>query len=120
MKTSTLAGALIVAVLVSRALTAEKKDWWATEDVCRRCAVGTSSAQMCIDRVERTRRVTWRSGVIGAYALTALLFFANVIQEESLLSAMCISWIVITSCMNFRAYHVEDEGSLCVNAKLKE
>lgn len=61
--------------------------------------------------VERVRRVTWRMGLFGALLMMVLLHLMKV-EISSPFSVAVVGWIFITSCMNFRAYHVEDVGTL--------
>ena len=48
-------------------------------------------------------------GVLGS-ALTMLLLYCMGVTCSSLFSVGIVSWITITGCLNFRAYHVEDIG----------
>jgi hypothetical protein len=68
--------------------------------------------------VERVRRVTWRMGLIGA-ALMMLLLHLMKVEISSPFSVGVVGWIFITSCMNFRAYHVEDIGTLKLRKSIR-
>jgi hypothetical protein len=57
-------------------------------------------------------------GLIGASILVILLYLMNV-ETSSTFSVGVGGWIVITSCLNFRAYHVEDVGSLKMKKELQ-
>ena len=63
-----------------------------------------------LQATERVRRVTWRMGIIGAM-LTMFILYCMGVQTSSMVSVGVASWIAITACLNFRAYHVEDIGS---------
>jgi hypothetical protein len=69
-----------------------------------------SKPQDVLDATERIRRVTWRIGLLGA-ALLMLLLHAMDVKSSSPFSVGIAAWICITSCLNFRAYHVEDVGA---------
>jgi hypothetical protein len=71
----------------------------------------TTSPPEVLEAVERVRRVTWRIGLIGAALLMFLLYLMGV-TSSSPFSVGVAAWICITSCLNFRNYHVEDVGSL--------
>ena len=71
----------------------------------------TTSPQEVLEAVERVRIVTWRIGLIGAALLMFLLYLMGV-TSSSPFSVGVAAWICITSCLNFRCYHVEDVGSL--------
>lgn len=66
---------------------------------------------------ERVRRVTWRMGIIGS-ALTMFLLFCMGVTCSSFFSVGLVSWVTITGCLNFRAYHVEDIGMQNLKKKL--
>jgi len=78
-----------------------------------------SSMEEVFVATERVRRVTWRMGVIGSFLTMFLLFCMNV-TCSSLLSVGLVSWVTITGCLNFRAYHVEDIGMQHLKNKLKK
>jgi hypothetical protein len=63
-----------------------------------------------LEATERVRRVTWRIGLLGA-ALLMFLLYSMGVTSSSPFSVGIAAWICITSCLNFRAYHVEDMGS---------
>jgi hypothetical protein len=63
-----------------------------------------------LQATERIRRVTWRIGLLGAALVMGLLYLMKV-EISSPYSVGVVSWICITSCLNFRAYHVEDVGA---------
>ena len=83
------------------AIEREKKDF----DTLEHLQVDTRAQVM--QATERVRRVTWRMGIIGS-ALTMFLLFC--MNHSHIFSAGVVSWITITGCLNFRAYHVEDIG----------
>jgi hypothetical protein len=66
--------------------------------------------QEVLQATERVRRVTWRMGIIGAL-FTMFLLFCMGVKTSSMVSIGVASWIAITACLNFRAYHVEDIGA---------
>jgi hypothetical protein len=68
-----------------------------------------SSTEEVFVATERVRRVTWRMGVLGS-AVTMFLLFCMGVTCSSLFSVGLVSWVTITGCLNFRAYHVEDIG----------
>jgi hypothetical protein len=74
-------------------------------------ALKGKDAKGMIFEVERVRRITWRLGVLGASALSTLLLFMHVIPREKWVSCVVASWVLITSVLNFRAFHLEDEGT---------
>lgn len=71
-----------------------------------------------LDATERVRRVTWRIGLLGA-ALLMLLLYAMGVTSSSPFSVGVAAWICITSCLNFRAYHVEDIGAAMLKKRLR-
>jgi len=88
------------------ALEREKKDFDKLEHL-----EFTTRGQV-LEATERVRRVTWRMGIIGA-ALTMFLLYC--MNHPQVFSAGLVSWITITGCLNFRAYHVEDVGTRHLN-----
>ena len=50
-------------------------------------------------------------GIIGAM-FTMFILFCMGVQTSSMASIGVATWIAITACLNFRAYHVEDVGAL--------
>lgn len=80
---------------------------------------GKATVQDMMLQVERVRRVTWRMGIIGACVLASLVYSMNLVPLEHFISIAVPSWIIITSVLNFRAYHVEDEGMLVLKSKLQ-
>ena len=88
----------------------ESEDWMKIE-AARDDAIKTHNVKKMFKHVERVRRVTWRMGVLGASLLATLLYFMNVIPSTSWVSTSVASWIVVTTVLNFRAYHLEDEGT---------
>jgi hypothetical protein len=72
-----------------------------------------------VTQVERVRRVTWRMGILGALVLSATLVAMRVIDVDAFVSAAVPAWIVVTSVLNFRAYHLEDEATQVVRAKAR-
>lgn len=67
------------------------------------------SVDHVLKSTERVRRVTWRMGVLGS-AISMFLLFCMGVTCSSLFSVGLVSWVTITGCLNFRAYHVEDIG----------
>ena len=100
----------VAAYIIAIAARNEGNDWMKIE-ATREDAIKSQDLSMMMTQVERVRRVTWRMGVLGASILATLLFFMNVIPLTSWVSVAAASWIVVTSVLNFRAYHLEDEGS---------
>lgn len=80
---------------------------------------GKATVQEMMLQVERVRRVTWRMGIIGSFILASLVYSMNLIPLEHFVSIAVPSWIVITSVLNFRAYHVEDEGMMVMKSKMQ-
>lgn len=76
-----------------------------------------STVKEMVSQVERVRRVTWRMGILGSSILASLLYAMNLIPLSNWISVAVPSWIIITSVLNFRAYHVEDEGMLVLKVK---
>ena len=93
----------------------EKIDFEKVETVCRQ-----QTLPECMNVVERTRRVTWRFGVLGALCTSMMLLAMGVVNTSNWIHVTLASWIVITSCMNFRAYHVEDELTNALKKTLKD
>ena len=85
------------------ALEREKKDYDKLEHMQQK------DPRKIINETERVRRVTWRMGIVGS-ALTMSLLWCMQVKCSSLMSVGVVSWITITACLNFRAYHVEDIG----------
>jgi len=96
----------------------EGKDWMKLEEA-RDKAIQHRDVKSMMIQVERLRRVTWRMGILGSSILATLLYFMNVIPLSSWVSTAAASWIVVTSVLNFRAYHLEDEGSKVIASVLK-
>lgn len=92
------------------ALKREGEDWMKVEKT-RDETLTSGDVSAMIDQVERVRRVTWRMGVLGSCILSTLLFFMDVIPLKKWMSCAAGSWIIITTALNFRAYHLEDEGT---------
>jgi hypothetical protein len=67
------------------------------------------SVEHVLKSTERVRRVTWRMGVLGS-AVTMFLLYCMGVTSSSMFSVGLVSWVSITGCLNFRAYHVEDIG----------
>ena len=88
---------------MSIALEREKKDFDKLEHL------EVKSALHILTETERVRRVTWRMGIIGS-CLTMFLLWCMNVKCSSFFSVGVVSWITITACLNFRAYHVEDIG----------
>ena len=77
-----------------------------------------TTAEEVLVATERIRRVTWRIGLLGAALVMGLLYLMKV-EISSPYSVGVVSWICITSCLNFRAYHVEDMGAQHLRKVLK-
>jgi hypothetical protein len=101
---------ILATYIISVAAKKEGQDWMRIESA-RDDALKTKDVKKMFQQVERVRRVTWRMGVLGASTLATLLYFMNVIPSDKWVSTVAASWIIITSVLNFRAYHLEDEGS---------
>lgn len=101
------------------ALRHESDDWMKVERKRDDVLAGRASVFEMVTQVERVRRVTWRMGVLGALLLSATLVAMRVISLDSFVSAAVPAWIVVTSVLNFRAYHLEDEGTQVLRAKSK-
>ena len=82
-------------------------------------AVKENQPEKIIESTERIRRVTWRMGLLGA-SLLMLLLYAMGVTSSSPFSIGVAAWICITSCLNFRAYHVEDMWSSLLRQSLKK
>ena len=93
------------------ALRHESDDWMKVELKRDDVLAGRATASDMMTQVERVRRVTWRMGVLGALVLGATLVAMRVIPLDNFVSACVPAWIVVTSVLNFRAYHVEDEAT---------
>ena len=98
------------------ALRKESEDWMKVEHKRNDALRGKATAEDMLAQVERVRRVTWRMGVLGAVILAALLVAMRVICTDQIVLVAVPAWVVVTSVLNFRAYHVEDEGTLVVRS----
>lgn len=99
----------------------EAADFAKVEDARKEIVSGKGRADVddlrrMSETVERVRRVTWRMGVLGALILSAMLVLTGVIPVRDIPKAGLPAWIVLTSVLNFRAYHVEDEGTAVLKA----
>ena len=103
MQPSTLVLAALGALALGKAVYQE------TSDILKLETLDGTPLEI-LQGVERVRRVTWRMGLIGA-ALMMLLLYLMKVEISSPFSVGVVGWIFITSCMNFRAYHVEDVGT---------
>jgi hypothetical protein len=101
------------------ALRRESEDWMKVEQKRADVLKGVGGAEDMLAQVERVRRVTWRMGVLGSLVLAATLVAMRVIQMDQIVLVAVPSWVVVTSVLNFRAYHVEDEGTLVARALAK-
>jgi hypothetical protein len=108
---------LVAAYIIFVAARSEGRDWMKIEKASAD-SIERKDFQ-ALKLVERVRRVTWRMGILGASILATLLFFMRVISHEQWVSTAAASWIVITSVLNFRAYHLEDEGTKVIASVLK-
>ena len=99
------------------ALRHESDDWMKVERKRDDVLSGRGEMLEMVTQVERVRRVTWRMGVLGALVLSATLVAMRVIPLDAFVSAAVPAWIVVTSVLNFRAYHLEDEGTQVVRSK---
>jgi hypothetical protein len=99
------------------ALRHESDDWMKVERKRDDVLAGRGAMLDMVTQVERVRRVTWRMGVLGALVLSATLVAMRVIPLDAFVSAAVPSWIVVTSVLNFRAYHLEDEATQVVRSK---
>jgi len=101
------------------ALRHESDDWMKVERKRDDVLSGRGSMLDMVTQVERVRRVTWRMGILGALVLSATLVAMRVIDVDAFVSAAVPAWIVVTSVLNFRAYHLEDEATQVVRAKAR-
>lgn len=101
------------------ALRKESDDFAKVEKKRDEVLRGKATVQDMLLQVERVRRVTWRMGIIGSCILASLAYSMNLIELKQFVSIAVPSWIVITSVLNFRAYHVEDEGMLVIKSKMQ-
>jgi hypothetical protein len=108
---------VVAAYIIVIAARNEGNDWMKVEEA-RAKALTSKDVKSMMAQVERVRRVTWRMGILGASVLATLLLFMNVIPLKSWISTAAASWIVVTSVLNFRAYHLEDEGSKVIASVL--
>ncbi len=109
-----LAEALLVLWTLYKVWIWERNDWYKLEDLRKELMeskVNSSDMLRMAHLTERCRRVTWRMGVCGAFLLSLLLCLSRVIPWESFVAAAVPGWVIITSVLNFRAYHLEDEQS---------
>lgn len=107
------AEALLVVWTLYKVWIWERNDWYKLEDLRKELLGGetmTSSDMLRMAHLtERCRRVTWRMGVCGAFLLALLLCLCRVVPWDSFVAAALPGWVIITSVLNFRAYHLEDE-----------
>jgi len=101
----------------------EREDWYKVEEIRKDILKKTESNEDDIVRImnatERMRRVTWRMGICGAALLSFVLIQCNVISWSQFGAAAVPSWILLTSVLNFRAYHLEDEQTMVLRHYLK-
>jgi len=104
------------AYIVARVWAWEREDWYKVEDIRKRILKSTgpqtqtdADIDLIMTATERVRRVTWRMGVCGAAILALMLVLCKVITWSQFAAAAVPSWIMLTSVLNFRAYHLEDE-----------
>ena len=62
-------------ILCLYALRNESEDWMRIEAYKNEALKNNISVQEMTTQVERVRRVTWRSGVIGSSVLATMLYF---------------------------------------------
>ena len=107
----------ICAFLGLIALRREGEDWMRVEKKRDDVLANRSTVSEMVSQIERVRRVTWRMGVLGALVLASALVSMNLIPMKQFVAACAPAWIVVTSVLNFRAYHVEDEGTFVFRMK---
>jgi pheromone shutdown protein TraB len=88
-------------------------------DILKQAHVNKSDIERIMTATERVRRVTWRMGVCGAAILALMLVLCNIISWSQFAAAAVPSWIMLTSVLNFRAYHLEDEQTTVLRHFLK-
>lgn len=109
---------LVLAAFISLVALRHEADDWMKVERKRDDALACRATQMeMVSQVERVRRVTWRMGVLGSVVLAATLIAMRVIVLEQFVIAAVPAWIVVTSVLNFRAYHLEDEGTQVLRSK---
>ena len=109
---------LIALVLGWKSYERETQDFYKIENKRKEFEKDPGDIEDALKTVERVRRVTWRWGIMGALVLSLLLVAMRAVQPDHWLHVAVPAWVVITSCLNFRAYHVEDEGTLIMKAYL--
>lgn len=102
------------------ALRKESEDWMKVEQKRAEVLKGVGGAEDMMAQVERVRRVTWRMGILGSLVLAATLLAMHVIHVDQIVMVAVPAWVVVTSVLNFRAYHVEDEGTFVARALAKK
>jgi hypothetical protein len=102
----------ILFLLLSKITYQEAADFLKLEDL------KPNTIEDVLNATERIRRVTWRIGLLGAALMMGLLYLMRV-EISSPYSVGVVAWICITSCLNFRAYHVEDMGAEHIKKILK-
>lgn len=105
---------IVMGFLAKLTLVSESRDWHFLEDLRthlldKQESITIQELEDVAMHTERIRRVTWRSGVLGAGILACMLVACRLITWDQWVAAAIPSWVMITSVMNFRAYHVEDE-----------
>lgn len=108
----------MTAWVVWTALRKESEDFSKLESSRNATLADKTPVDNFFTQVERVRRVTWRLGIVGAGLLAALLCAMRVVSIEKWTSVVVASWVVVTCVLNFRAYHVEDEGTTVLRTKL--
>jgi pheromone shutdown protein TraB len=102
----------------------ERDDWYKIEDIRKDILKKTQTNNDDIIRImnatERMRRVTWRMGICGAAILAFILIQCNIISWSQFIAAAVPCWILITSVLNFRAYHLEDEQTTVLRHVLNQ
>ena len=101
----------------------EREDRYRIEDLgkeLKKKDLAKKDVRDIVYMTERLRRVTWRMGVCGAALLAFMLCMTRAIAWDKFWAAAVPSWIVITSVLNFRAYHLEDICTEIVNQFLKD
>jgi len=111
---------IIVALVVAwKSYERETQDFYKVEERRKEYEKNLQDIHGALKTVERVRRVTWRWGILGSLFLSLLLVTMQAVKPDHWLHVAVPAWVVITSCLNFRAYHVEDEGTLIMQAYLK-
>ena len=116
---------VIMVFLLRLVLKSESRDWSFMENlrttlVDREEPLQVAEVADVAHHTERIRRVTWRMGIVGASILATMLVGCQLITWDQWVAAAIPSWVMITSVMNFRAYHIEDEHTQVLRRFFRE